>query len=434
MGQSTYRDFGKFAVITRRPIKGVTVIKLRAIVFSSICAALVLTSVNVSSAATRSTGVHRVAIILMRPPGRLCPVDKRATRRAHKTVHQKACDFGWWPRSQVNKFINGKGKGSLRHWYAYGSTKQLRITGQVYGSFNTPGSLAVPLNWRPGSPTPNACKINAWMTAATAQAKRYQHFHASSYDSIMVYTPRVADQNHFYDVCHFDGIAEVNGSATFLNGKKDLGTVAHEIGHNMGLLHAGRYMCGRVDPSCLNPYADSYDAMGCRITAPCTRYYNAYHQYLLGWLRASQARTVTVNGTYPLTAIESNSHTALKMITVVRDDGSFYAVSNRIPTGYDAVAGVRGIWIHRIKIEPGVVGGHSVGPDDTELLSSHVLRANGVFSDGQVTIKAGPVRGATASVVVQLTAAAQTAAANPAANPLAHRGTRHGYVTEWTSH
>jgi hypothetical protein len=74
---------------------------------------------------------------------------------------------------------------------------------------------------------------------------------------------------------------------------------AHELGHNLGLHHAGSLACGAaaISSSCtLNEYGDPWDVMG----VSGSRHSHGWHLQRLGLLAPSNVRTVTQSGVYSL--------------------------------------------------------------------------------------------------------------------------------------
>ena len=68
--------------------------------------------------------------------------------------------------------------------------------------------------------------------------------------------------------------------------------IEHELGHNLGLMHAGESACGSaaVTAGCVIAYADPTDVMG----DPSVNHgFSAEHKFMLGWIPASEVQTVT---------------------------------------------------------------------------------------------------------------------------------------------
>ena len=178
----------------------------------------------------------------------------------------------------------------------------------------------------------------------------------------------------------------------FLNGSTTPGLMEHELGHNLGLWHAGRFACGAAPFSakCLNVYGDPTDVMG----DPYSNHgYSAEHKYALGWIPDAEVRTVTSGTqTIPLTASEDPLVAgSIELIHVRATDGTLYAIDRRASVGYDA--GLSGVWIRRVA---------SMSTDDTELVRGDALGAGAAFTDlvHHVTIKTVSDSGPRASVRV----------------------------------
>lgn len=94
-------------------------------------------------------------------------------------------------------------------------------------------------------------------------------------------------------------------------------TVAiHELGHNLGMLHANSYICknasGTQVPVSLfancqsSEYGDPFDVMGYNIYDVSPRHVSNYHKGLMGWLPSFETKTTNISGNYSLFAIERN--------------------------------------------------------------------------------------------------------------------------------
>jgi hypothetical protein len=86
-----------------------------------------------------------------------------------------------------------------------------------------------------------------------------------------------------------DGVPET-ANAVFLAGKDCLrpGTIIHELGHQLGLLHAG----ANGDDGRFGAYSDNTDVMGSALTGP--QCFNGPNTWRLGWYR-DQTKTITPN-------------------------------------------------------------------------------------------------------------------------------------------
>lgn len=112
-------------------------------------------------------------------------------------------------------------------------------------------------------------------------------------------------------------------------------TIAHELGHGFGNLHANFYHCGDGVPgtsACEElEYSDPYDVMGFYYAG----HYNAIHKEETGWLEPSSVLTISGNGEYPLKPIESDA-AGVKALKIPRTGrGNYLYIEYRQPLGYD---------------------------------------------------------------------------------------------------
>ena len=286
----------------------------------------------------------RVAVVLMRLPGSSAqPVTKASLQ---------ASVFG--PTN------------SVANWYSQMSGGQVTVTGTVYGYY---GGV-------------RSCDLSTELAAAAAAATAGGYV-AANFDDLVVYTP---DQG-----CDFSGMGWIGTGGVFLNGDASRGVFEHELGHNLGLRHAGAYACGdAVSSGCLVEYGDPTDVMG---DPTLGHGYSAEHKYMLGWIPAAEVRTVTTGAqTIALTASEDPLVPgSTELIHVRAADGTLFAVDRRASVGYDA--GIAGVWVRKVA---------SVGTDDTELVRDHALAAGQTFSDParKVSITTVSDSGRTASIRV----------------------------------
>ena len=293
----------------------------------------------------RAQHTMRIAVVLMRLPG--------SSAEPVTTASVRASTFG--------------ARNSVASWFAEGSGGQVTVTGTVYGYYN-------------GVKT---CDLAKQLAAGAAAAKK-SGFVASDYDHLVVYTPP--------QPCDFGGIGWVGQNGVFLNGETAPGLMEHELGHNLGLWHAGEYACAstKLAATCLTVYGDDTDVMG---NPYANHGYNAEHKYTLGWIPSSEVRTIT-SGTQTIALTASEKPVvagAIELIRIRAADGARYAVDRRASVGYDT--GLSGVWIRKLA---------SVGTDDTELLRGSALAAGSAFVDPlhHVTIATLTDSGPTASVRV----------------------------------
>lgn len=273
----------------------------------------------------------RIAVVLLRFPGAQAGVTKAAV---------KASTFG--------------AKRSVANWFSQTSGKQVKVTGTVFGYY-------------PGVRT---CDIGTQLTAGALAAAKGGYV-ASKFDHLVVIEPA--------QDCGFSGIGWVGQNGVFLNGEATPGVMEHELGHNLGLWHAGAYACGSrtIANSCLSEYGDPSDVMG----SPYLNHgYNAEHKHRIGWIPAAEVRTVST-GTQTITLTASEDPLvagSVQLIHLRAADGTMFSIDKRASIGYDA--GLSGVWIRRVSAADTV---------DTALVRSSAYTRGSTFTDllHHVTVK-----------------------------------------------
>lgn len=272
----------------------------------------------------------RVAVVLLRLPGsNVEPATKAAV---------KASTFG--------------ATNSVAHWFSQTSGRQVAVTGTVFGYYTGVWS----------------CDLGTQLRVAAGAAAKGGYL-ASKFDHLVVVTPEQG--------CGFGGLGWVGHNGVFLHGSANPGVMEHEIGHNLGLWHAGAYSCAGASPGCLSEYGDTTDVMG---TPYFNRGYNAEHKRRIGWLPPWTVRTVA-KGTKTIALTASTNPDAAGSIQLIRlraTDGTVYAIDRRASVGYDT--GLSGVWIRRLSATSTV---------DTALVRSSALGPGMAYNDPvhRVTIK-----------------------------------------------
>ena len=160
----------------------------------------------------------------------------------------------------------------------------------------------------------------------------------------------------------------------WLNGNINPGVADHELGHNLGLRHAGTLDCGTqiIGGTCTrSDYGDPFDVMG---NAGANHHYSASHKAAIGYLASSSVKTVTLgnaNDHADLERAERRGRDAADQ----RDqapNGTKYGIEKRSSFGtYDQ--GLGGVWIRQLGL---------AATDDTTLLD--MTPSTNAFTDGNL--------------------------------------------------
>jgi hypothetical protein len=260
--------------------------------------------------------------------------------------------------SMQNTFFGAS--NSVADWFAQTSNNQVQMTGTVYGYYDN--------TYNPGScPDSGLGSLINSLTSEGASKAAADGYNAANFDYQVVYVPNLPN-------CGFAGVAWIGMSGVVLNGTDAISVDSHELGHNLGLSHAGSFTCGPnkltgpSQNSCVSDYGDPHDVMG-----SSQNEYNAAHKYRLGWIPASQVRTVSSGTqTIALSASETDVNPgATTIIQVPRPGGGAFSIERRASIGtYDS--GMSGVWVRTLD---------AFNTDDTELVP---MAAYGGFSDGRL--------------------------------------------------
>ena len=188
------------------------------------------------------------------------------------------------------------GTASVKKFYEEESRGAITISAQVFG-------------WYTIAATNAGCETTLWDAQAEAAA-RAAGADLSSFTNIMVVWPAVGS-------CPWSGVGSVNGPYTFINGTFNLRIVAHELGHNFGVMHASSLSCMngavRVSLSTTCTYAeygDPYTVMG----GASTFHNPALMVGQFGWLAPGEVQTIPGPGTYALSPLLGTPSGTVKLL------------------------------------------------------------------------------------------------------------------------
>ena len=218
----------------------------------------------------------------------------------------------------------GTQPSSLNSYYLEQTYGQLGFTGKVFGPFNIVDS----------SQTCNSADLQRWESAAEAAAQVddtfYQHH-------VFVFPQRPS--------CPFAGIAEIGGHHAWINGDYSVRVLAHELGHNLGLAHAGGLVCtdagvpAPMGDSCTADgfeYLDPFDAMGSGDIGSgqsLVRQMSMEHKLALHLLPTSAVKVIGTSGTYRVAPMETLTGTP-ELLRIPKFGGGNYFVEYRQPIGF----------------------------------------------------------------------------------------------------
>jgi hypothetical protein len=231
--------------------------------------------------------------------------------------------------------FDGTRPDSLNSYYLEQTYGQIGFSGQAFAAMNIPDQSSQ------CQPTDLARWATKAEMAAGVSDAAYQHI-------VFVFPTVMA--------CGFVGVAEIGGKHVWVNGDFSVRVLAHELGHNLGLAHAGGIQCTNAgSPAPMGDacsaegleYEDPFDAMGRSDSGngfKAVRQMSMEHKLALHLLPASAVKVAGVSGTYRVAPMETLSG-SVEVLRIPKAGGGSYYVEYRQPIGYfdsqpPALAGV----------------------------------------------------------------------------------------------
>ena len=187
--------------------------------------------------------------------------------------------------------------------------------------------------------------------------------------------------------CLWAGQAEIGGRYVWINGAFEARVLAHELGHNLGLAHAGGLYCTSGATAVIlsstcdarnHAYDDPFDAMG---RAPVVRQMSMQHKLELRLLPSAAVKVVGASGDYRLAPMETLTPGLPELLRIPKPGGGSYYVEYRAPLGFfDGQAPP----LHGVLIRTDVTPVTGNDPD-TALIDMHPATA-GNWSDAAMDV------------------------------------------------
>lgn len=223
---------------------------------------------------------------------------------------------------------------SVNAFYKENSFNQTSFSGDVVGWYTIPDDGA-------------SCEDSyiSWADQADARATA-QGINLSTYQRKVyaMLVPRDCPWGGLADLAVSPSRAWILAEAYLL----DKPIYAHELGHNLGMNHAASRDCKpyQISNTCLDTeYGDLYDVM----SAANLYHVNGPHKVQMGWVPETRVHTVTQNGTYVISSLETNRNTTQVLRVMSPGTSRIYYVEFRQSYGYDELIpseATRGVLIH----------------------------------------------------------------------------------------
>jgi hypothetical protein len=304
------------------------------------------------------------------------------------------------------------------------------LDGDIYGWYTLP----VPPT---GCRDPTRAYAN-WATLAKGLAAA-DGFDEDDYQHVMYVFPPGSD-------CQWAGLAYLPGKESWINGDLSVRVTGHELGHNLGIHHAGSWFCtgasGQAVPissSCaLNEYNDPFDVMG----NWGSRHSNGWHLQQLGLLQPSNVQTVTTSGTYSITsALEQTTEpTTLRIPRSYTSTGAvqdwYYVEIREAGAPFETFAGslssaLTGVGIRVVDQPTQLTQSRLIDTDAGGTIADGPLEPGKTFSDGRISVTTLSAGAGSASVAINTSAPPLDQQSPSAPTGLSHEALGSGLRLSW---
>jgi hypothetical protein len=261
---------------------------------------------------------------------------------------------------------------------------------------------------------PASCGSTDWqkigMYAEAAAKALGAAYDPAGYKFVVYLFPKVS-------ACGWLGLAYISRPhKAWINGASSFRTqaVAHEMGHNFGLLHAASLRCGSnvIGGSCtVSEYGDPFDTMGNQRAM----HYNAMQKAKLAWIPPTSVTTYTGgSATYTLNPLEIAGGATYAIKIPTGSSKRTYWVEFRQPIGFDGPLSAfpnNGAQIRVSTPFETLCSGCDSYSDDTELLDTTpatpsfndaTLTAGNSFSDPSYGINISVLSASASAMTVQV--------------------------------
>jgi len=193
----------------------------------------------------------------------------------------------------------------------------------------------------------NVTVTSTWVTMNLAATCDYTQINPAANTAALALNSTYNAANYAFVVylfpsqsCGWSGLAYVGyPHQAFINGTGSFATqvVAHEMGHNFGLLHAGSLSCGSaaIGGSCsVAEYGDPWDTMGNQHAG----HFNAVQKSILGWIPSTSVKTHSSgSASYTLSPLESAGGGTYAVKIPTTNANRTYWLEFRQPIGFDSL-------------------------------------------------------------------------------------------------